>query len=284
MIKKFVLIAILFLCLFSCKTVDINKTLDITLTTIQATEKAARPISDEEEYYIGRAVAARMFLYYTLYENHELTNYINSIGKVIALHSEKPFTFGGYHFALLNSNEINAFACPGGIVFLTKGMLKLAKSEDELAAIIAHEIAHVNHRDGINSIKQARWTEALTIIGTTAAKQYGDEDLLKLVNIFENSIDDILKTLIVNGYSKTREYAADEKALQYLAKAGYNPYALLNVLERLRQSTKSEGGILNTHPDTTDRINNLKDKIPVVSLDLNAFKKRTLRFNSFVKE
>lgn len=111
MIKKFVLIAILFLCLFSCKTVDINKTLDITLTTIQATEKAARPISDEEEYYIGRAVAARMFLYYTLYENHELTNYINSIGKVIALHSEKPFTFGGYHFALLNSNEINAFAC-----------------------------------------------------------------------------------------------------------------------------------------------------------------------------
>lgn len=284
MIKKFVLIAILFLCLFSCKTVDINKTLDITLTTIQATEKAARPISDEEEYYIGRAVAARMFLYYTLYENHELTNYINSIGKVIALHSEKPFTFGGYHFALLNSNEINAFACPGGIVFLTKGMLKLAKSEDELAAIIAHEIAHVNHRDGINSIKQARWTEALTIIGTTAAKQYGDEDLLKLVNIFENSIDDILKTLIVNGYSKTREYAADEKALQYLAKAGYNPYAVLNVLERLRQSTKSEGGILNTHPDTTDRINNLKDKIPVVSLDLNAFKKRTLRFNSFVKE
>lgn len=284
MIKKFVLIAILFLCLFSCKTVDINKTLDITLTTIQATEKAARPISDEEEYYIGRAVAARMFLYYTLYENHELTNYINSIGKVIALHSEKPFTFGGYHFALLNSNEINAFACPGGIVFLTKGMLKLAKSEDELAAIVAHEIAHVNHRDGINSIKQARWTEALTIIGTTAAKQYGDEDLLKLVNIFENSIDDILKTLIVNGYSKTREYAADEKALQYLAKAGYNPYALLNVLERLGQSTTSKGGILNTHPDTTDRINNLKDKIPVVSLDLNAFKKRTLRFNSFVKE
>lgn len=173
---------------------------------------------------------------------------------------------------------------PGGIVFLTKGMLKLAKSEDELAAIIAHEIAHVNHRDGINSIKQARWTEALTIIGTTAAKQYGDEDLLKLVNIFENSIDDILKTLIVNGYSKTQEYAADEKALQYLAKAGYNPYAVLNVLERLRQSTKSEGGILNTHPDTTDRINNLKDKIPVVSLDLNAFKKRSLRFNSFVKE
>jgi len=284
MIKKFVLIAIVFLCLFSCKTVDINKTLDITLTTIQATEKAARPISDEEEYYIGRAVAARMFLYYPLYENRELINYINSIGKVIALHSEKPFTFGGYHFALLNTNEINAFACPGGIVFLTKGMLKLAKSEDELAAIVAHEIAHVNHRDGINSIKQARWTEALTIIGTTAAKQYGDEDLLKLVNIFENSIDDILKTLIVNGYSKAQEYAADEKALQYLTKAGYNPYALLNVLERLRQSTKSEGGILNTHPDTTDRINNLKDKVPVVSLDLNALKKRTLRFNSFVKE
>lgn len=283
MIKKLFLIAII-LCLCSCKTVDIDKALDITFTTIQATETAARPISEEEEYYVGRAVAARIFSYYPLYENPQLTNYINSIGKVIVLHSEKPFIFGGYHFALLNTDEINAFACPGGIVLITRGMLKLVKSEDELAAVIAHEIAHLNHRDGINSIKQARWTEALTIIGTKTAKQLGNEEIIKLVNIFEASVDDILKTLITNGYSRTQEYAADEKALQYLKKAGYNPRALIDVLEKLAKNTKSKGGLLSTHPDPLDRINNLKDKIPAFSLDLNAFKKRSARFNSYVKE
>ncbi len=281
--KKFIFALVLLLCICSCKTVDINKAMDITFTALQATEKAARPVSDEEEYYVGRAVAARLFLYYPIYENQELINYINSVGKFVALNSERPFTFGGYHFAILNSEEINAFACPGGIVLITKGMLKLANSEDELAAILAHEIAHVNHRDGINSIKQARWIEALSIIGTTAAKQYGDEDLLKLVNIFEGSIDDILKTLIVNGYSRTQEYAADEKTLQYLAKAGYNPNALINVLERLSLIAKSGGGIIKTHPDTADRIINLKDKMPSVSIDINAFKERTKRFNSFLK-
>lgn len=280
MIKRIVLISILLICLNSCKTVDINKAVDMTFTTIQATERAARPISDEEEYYVGRAVAARLLQNYPLYENSKLTNYINLIGKTIALHSEKPFTYGGYHFAVLNSNEINAFACPGGIILITRGMIQLAQSEDELAAILAHEIAHINHRDGINSIKQARWTEALTIIGTKAARQYGSEELIRLVNIFEGSVDDVLKTLIVNGYSRTQEFSADEKTLSYLAKAGYNPYALINVLERLKNSNTSYGaGIFKTHPQPEERINNIKDKIPSVNLDLNALKKRIKRFN-----
>ncbi|MCS7215724.1 MAG: M48 family metalloprotease [Thermodesulfovibrio sp.] len=283
MIKKFLLIGILIFYLCSCKTGDINKVLDVTFTTIQATEKAVRPISEEEEYYIGRAVAARIFSYYPLYENPQLTSYINSIGKVIVLHSERPFIFGGYHFAILNTNEVNAFACPGGIVLVTRGMLNLLQNEDELAAVLAHEIAHLNHRDGINSIKQARWMEALTIIGTTAARQFGDEEMTKLVDIFEGSIDDILKTLIINGYSQTQEYASDEKAIHYLTKAGYNPNALINVLERLRNIKKSESGIGKTHPDPAERINNIRDKIPSVSIDLNAFKRRSARFSSYIK-
>ncbi|MGC8938632.1 MAG: M48 family metalloprotease [Thermodesulfovibrio sp.] len=282
--KKFIVVSVLLLFLCSCQNVDINKALDITFTTIQVTEKAARPISDEEEYYVGRAVAARLLQSYPLYEDSELTRYINLIGETIALHSEKPFTYGGYHFAVLNSNEINAFACPGGIILITKGIIKLAQNEDEIAAILAHEIAHINHRDGINSIKQARWTEALTIIGTKAARQFGSEELVRLVNIFEGSVDDVVKTLVVNGYSRTQEYSADESALLYLAKAGYDPRALINVLERLKKSTTAYGtGIFKTHPQPDDRINNLKDKLPSVSVDLNLFKKRVQRFRFFVK-
>lgn len=282
--KKMLFIFILFLFfLFGCKTIDVGSVLTMTYTTIQATEKAARPISDEEEYFVGRAVAARLFQYYPPYDFPKLTQYVNLVGKTVALHSDRPFTHGGYHFIVLNSSEINAFACPGGIIFITRGMLQLAQSEDELAAILAHEIAHISNRDGINSIKQARWTEALTIIGTTALKQYGSADLAKLVSIFEGSIDDVLKTLVVNGYSKTQEYSADEKAIQYLTNAGYNPYALLNVIERISKYTAYSGGILKTHPDSAERISNLKEKIPVVNLDTTALKYRTYRFSSIIR-
>lgn len=281
--RKILFILILVFCFSSCKSIDINKAVDITFTTIQATEKAARPISDEEEYFIGRAVAARLLQSYSLYDNPKLINYLNLIGRTISLHSEKPFTYGGYHFAVLNTNEINAFACPGGIVLITKGMLQLADNEDEVAAILAHEIAHINHRDGINSIKQSRWTEALTIIGTKAVQQYGSEDLVKLVNIFDDSVEDILKTLIVNGYSKTQEYSADEKALIYLLKAGYNPYALVDVLEKLKSYKYTSKGIFKTHPEAVDRVNNIKDKIPSSQTDTNSLKQRTERFRNFIK-
>lgn len=280
-IKLYVILLAL-LCLFSCKTVDIGKAIDMTFTTIQATEKASRPISDEEEYFIGRAVAARLLQYYPLYENANLNRYVNLIGKALVLHSEKPYTFGGYHLAVLNTNEVNAFACPGGIILITKGMLQIAQTEDELASIIAHELAHVNNRDGINSIKQARWTEALTIIGTKAARQYGSEELVRLVNIFEGSVEDIMRTLVVNGYSRTQEFLADEKALYYLAKAGYNPNALVNVLERMKKYS-SNGGIFKTHPKIEDRINNVKEKVPLTALDPNLLKTRINRFNYFTR-
>lgn len=280
-VKLFLLLISLF-CLCSCKNVDISKAIDMTFTTIQATEKAARPISEEEEYFVGRAVAARLLQFYPLYDNPKLTQYLNLIGKTLALHSEKPYTFGGYHLAVLNTNEVNAFACPGGMILITKGMIQLAQTEDELASIIAHEIAHINHRDGINSIKQARWTEALTTIGTKAARQYGSEGFIRLLNIFEGSVDDILKTLVVNGYSRTQEFSADEKALSYLTKAGYNPNALVNVLERMKKYS-STGGIFKTHPETEDRINNIKEKIPLTALNLDLFKIRINRFNYFTR-
>lgn len=280
-VKLFLLLISLF-CLCSCKNVDISKAIDMTFTTIQATEKASRPISEEEEYFVGRAVAARLLQYYPLYDNPKLIQYLNLIGRTLALHSEKPYTFGGYHLAVLNTNEVNAFACPGGMIFITKGMLQLAQTEDELASIIAHEIAHINHRDGINSIKQARWTEALTLIGTKAARQYGSEGFIKLLNIFEGSVDDILKTLVVNGYTRTQEFSADEKALSYLTKAGYNPNALVNVLERMKKYS-STGGIFKTHPKVEDRIDNIKEKIPSTVSDFNLFKMRIDRFNYFTR-
>jgi predicted Zn-dependent protease len=261
----------------------ITDNLGILKNAAKATQKAARPISNEEEYFVGRAVAARILSTYPLSKKKEMTEYVNLVGQSIVAHSDKPYTYGGYHFAILDSKEKNAFACPGGIIFITQGMLNEAKNEDELAAVLAHEIAHINHRDGISAIKSSRWTEALSVIGTEAAKQYGSHELSKLVSIFEGSIDDVFKTLVVNGYSKSQEYDADRTALVYLGKAGYNPGSLKDFLERLcKQGSKSEGGILKTHPETADRIENIKEKVTSKKVDNSLLLNRTKRFNSIV--
>jgi predicted Zn-dependent protease len=111
---------------------NIQKGFDMLSTSSDATQKAARPISDEEEYFLGRAVAARILETYQLLKDPKLTEYVNSIGMVLALHSEKPYTHGGYHVAILDTDEMNAFACPGGTIFITRGMLKAVTNEDEL--------------------------------------------------------------------------------------------------------------------------------------------------------
>ena len=250
-------------------------------TALKQGVKASRPISSDEEYYIGRAVAAKILSLYPLMKKDSLIEYINLVGQIVALNSNKPFTYGGYHFAILDTNEVNAFACPGGIIFITRGMLNIIQNEDELAAVLAHEVAHINNQDGISSIKQSRWTEALTIIGARAVKEYGAQELSHLVSIFEGSIDDVFKTLVVNGYGQSQEYGADEAATSYLAKAGYNPSALKDFLERLIGYGKTSGeGILKTHPATAERIENIKQKTTEVKIDASSFQYRTQRFKS----
>ena len=250
----------------------------------QETFSAAKPLSDEEEYYVGRAVAARILSTYLLLENRKVTEYVNSVGKTVALHSDRPVTYGGYHFAILNSGEINAFSCPGGIIFITKGMINAVQNEDELAAVLAHEVAHVNHRDGVSAIQKARLTQVATLIGAQVAQSYTPAQLSQLVGAFEGSIDDVFKTLVVNGYSRSQEYNADESALSYLSRTGYNPSALEDFLERLvSRGESSGGGIMKTHPATADRIERLKHETPSENVDVSGFKLRTRRFQEALR-
>jgi predicted Zn-dependent protease len=204
---------------------------------------------------------------------------VNLVGQAVALNSEKPNTFGGYHFALLDSEEVNAFACPGGTILITRGMVRAVRSEDELAAVLAHEVAHVNHRDGIAAISKSRWTEALTIIGTEAAKTYGSRDVARLADIFEGSIDDVFKTLVVNGYGRSQENDADLTALRYLAATGYDPKALEDFVARLAATERgSAGGIMKTHPATADRLESIRNNMPSWNGNLSAKKVRDARF------
>lgn len=278
--KKLAGLALLVVMLAGCRSGGID--IGMLTSTAGAAMKAARPISDEEEYYVGRAVSARLLATYPLLNDRKLTDYVNLVGQTVALHSDKPYTYGGYHFVILDSREINAFASPGGMIFITLGMVKAVKNEEELAAVLAHEVAHINHRDGIGSIKKARWTEALTVIGTEAARRYGPQELAQLVSIFEGSIDDVFRTLVVNGYGKSQEYSADEKALTYLVRAGYNPGALKDFLDRLiAQGKASGGGLLKTHPATSDRVDNIMSHMPPKKSETALIQSRTRRFENY---
>jgi predicted Zn-dependent protease len=283
--KTILLLLVIIVSLSGCRGLEVkgvSKPMDILASSIVPVAKAARPISDEEEYYLGRAVAAKILSSYPLSKDTKVVEYVNMVGQTIALHSDKPYTYGGYHFAVLESDEINAFACPGGIIFITKGTINATRNEDELAAVLAHEVAHINNRDGVKSIKQSRWLEVVKIIGSKTVKEAGSERIPRLVKLFEGSINDVFKTLVVTGYSRSQEYAADTKALTYLSRAGYNPKALEDFLQRLySQNRTSQRGILKTHPATMNRIKNVKKNMPVKTAAITPA--RTKRFNRIVK-
>ena len=239
---------------------EVGKALQVGTEAGKKAVVAARGINDSEEYYVGRAVAARILGKYPLYQNQAVTLYVTEVGQAVAKKSSRPTTYRGYHFAVLDTSEPNAFACPGGIILVTRGLIKECANEDELAAVLAHEVAHIVHKDGINSISKARWTQVLTTAGTEATRQYAGGVAGNLVTLFEGSIDDVFKTIVVNGYSRGAEESADREAVSILTRAGYNPAALAGLLTKMT-SKGGGGGIYRTHPPTSDRLAKVKEVV-----------------------
>ncbi len=229
----------------------------------QAAEKTWQDLTPEQEHYIGRAVAATVFQSYPPLNQPGANTYLNLLGQSLAIFSDRPETFGGYHFLLLDSDEINAFAAPGGLILVTRGMLRCCESEDELAAVLAHEICHVERKHGLSSIKQGRLTEALTVVAAESARQFGSEELASLTEQFEASVGDVVMTLTTSGYSRNQERAADAAAVQLLQRAGYPQAAMITMLERMDERLAHAGGLgfAKTHPSARSRADALRKVI-----------------------
>jgi len=224
-----------------------------------ALAKAGEEFTPEQEYYIGRSVGAVIVNRYKPYRDPQANAYINLIGQALVMASDVPETFGGYHFLILDSDEINAFATPGGLIFVTRGMLRLCRNEDEVAAVLAHEISHVQLGHGIQSIEKSRVTTALTTLAAESAKTFGKKELADLTRTFEGSINDITSTLINNGYSRSFEREADRNAVRLLERVGYNPGALVSMLEEMQKRLKPGGlDFAKTHPPPASRIADLE--------------------------
>ena len=214
--------------------------------------KAAESLSEEEEYYVGRGVAATVLSKYRPYQNSEAAAYANKVLAVVAAVSDRPETFGGYHVQILDSNEINALSGPGGFIFVTSGFLKIMPDEDALAAVLAHEVGHVVKGHGLKAISEANYSQALLLLGKEAAASQGGAVVSQLTSTFGDSISDIANTILTKGYSRSQEYEADEYAAELLGKAGYSPAGLIAMLDAIEKRGHG-GGWLSTHPAPEDR-------------------------------
>ena len=236
---------------------------DSVIKSGSAVSKTMDDFTPEQQYYIGRTVGAVILEKYKPYSHKTANQYVNTLGQTLAQVSDLPETFNGYHMLILDSQDINAFATPAGHIFVTRGMLGCCRNEGELAAVLAHEIGHVQLEHGIDVIEKGRIAEALTIIGLETTKTFTSTDIAELTSIFEDSINDITTTMINNGYSRSFETAADKSAVTVMERVGYNPASLIDMLEVMDTKIKPGGlDFAKTHPSPESRI---KDVSGIIS-------------------
>jgi len=250
--------------------------------TVSESIKAANSLTPENEYYLGRAVAANIAGTYPIYKSAALQAYLNKICNTLVINSPKPDLYKGYHVAILDTNEINAFATPGGHIFVTRGLISCASNEDALAAVIAHEVSHVQLRHALTSIRNARYINA-AVSGTLAGLGAGiGGNAKELAGVMSDSVNEVITTMVVNGFSKTQELEADTNALSLLASAGYQPSGIVEMLNALKQKQTSGQGFGKTHPSPADRITNVNKDIKKYNVaDTQSF--RAKRFSAVAR-
>jgi predicted Zn-dependent protease len=216
---------------------------------------------DDEEIKVGEGVAASVLGAAKPYGNTKVNNYVNLVGKAIALKSDRknlPWTF-----ALIETSSINAFAAPGGMILITTGLYELLDSEDELAAVLAHEIAHVNKQHHYKVIKQQKMVE----MGSNLFQKELSKDK---ENAIAKKMVGMGAELIARGLDKDSEFEADRDGMVLAARAGYDSSAMLSVLSKLQKKGGSDGSLqllFKTHPSPSDRMTKLSS---VLSPELEA--------------
>ncbi len=247
---------------------------------------ATKKLTESQEYYVGRGVAANAIAESPLSSNVELERYVARVGYTIALESDRPETFKGYHFGVLQTDAVNAFAAPGGFVFVTTGALALMQNEDELAGVLAHEIAHVNLRHPEDAANRASakagaldllsGVAKLGIMIGMADKPDQRDQLLQLADAFGKVLDDLAQE-VVNGYGREDEMTADTMAVDLLTRpgAGYDPGALKAFVARL---PKKDRGAWSTHPELEGRIENIETEMQKRGVKTQVDPARTKRF------
>jgi predicted Zn-dependent protease len=210
----------------------------------QKAQKALQPMTVEEEREVGREVSAKVVAFFHLYKDEALTRYVNMVGATVAAQAERQDIT--YHFAVLDSDDINAFSAPGGYIFITRGAVVLCEDEAELAGVLAHEVGHVAGKHVLKIVERDKTMRA----GMEEAK-----DRMPGSAYLHKMSKGILIKLIDQGLAPSDEYDADQRGVKYSHAAGYPADGLARFLTKLDQATEQGGKSFwtRTHPPVKDR-------------------------------
>ena len=216
---------------------------------VQKGAEAFTPMSTDQERELGREVSAKIIAGLHIYRNDALTRYVNLVGDSVAAQSERKDI--QYHFAVLDSDEINALSAPGGYVFITRAALMLCQDESQLAGVLAHEVGHISGKHVVHIFENEKKKSGVASVASDYAP--GSPYLQSLTNNF-------LVMIFNGGLPADDEFDADRRGTQYAHDAGYPADGLQKFLAQLNIATTQKGAettITNTHPpvkDRTDRI------------------------------
>ena len=237
---------------------------------------SALPIGPEKERQIGFGIAATVAGRYSLAPDQELHRYVNLVGQAVAQQSirygEVPFRFG-----VLDTEDVNAFAAPGGYIFITRGALRLMETEADLAGVLAHEVAHVDQKHVLDEIRRS------SVVNTVQDEAQLDGALL-------DQIAELGGSLLFTGLSREDEMEADSLGVLYAAATGYQPAGLVRFLERLvaaeAELADEEGSSIEewtaTHPSTAERLEVLQGQLERAGIDPMAGQAVESRFRQYV--
>ena len=221
--------------------------LNINLDKLRDVVKSFKPMSEKDEVELGKGIAANLLGAAPLVPDAALQTYVNRIGKWLAMHSERPGL--PWHFGVLDTDSVNAFATPGGYVFITRGLLLQMRDESELAGVLAHEISHVTERHALETMRKGALVEfAGETLGETLRNQ-GSPEFTRLIGAGTE--------IYARGLDKKDEFAADRMGVVIAARAGYAAYGLPATLQTLAAINPKDDAValmFKTHPDPLERL------------------------------
>ncbi|MBP6506820.1 MAG: M48 family metalloprotease [Opitutaceae bacterium] len=235
---------------------DLNK-LSNALTTAKDAGKMLKGIAGigpEEEKVIGDSVALEIIgRYGGLARDEAITRRLTLVGRSLARYSDRPGL--DWRFGLLDSATVNAFSAPDGYVFITRGLYAIAESDDALAAVLSHEIAHITEKHALKIVARGEFLAGATSFAASRSSDVRKADAqLKQFNL---GVGQITQTLFEKGFDPQTEFIADRQARALAVTTGYAPGALRLVLLRLQQKGGDPKTIFSTHPPLSERIKRL---------------------------
>jgi len=235
---------------FRLPSIDINKAVE----SVKNVGKATKEIGEPEEIAIGRDLAATLLGAAPLVNDPAMQRYVNNVGRWLAAQTDRPGL--PWQFGVLDAPQINAFAVPGGTVFITRGLLEKMKSEAELAGVLGHEITHVVKKHHLKAIQKG----AMTALA-------GDALQMAVQNKNAAANDKLVsfgKEMYARGLDKDDEFEADRVGVVIAASAGYDAYGLPSVLQTLQAMNPQDSGLalmFKTHPAPGARLDALSERM-----------------------